>query len=226
MRYSNLLFDGDDTLFDFSKAADYAFRALCRLQDIPDTPDSRRVYREINQVLWDAFDRGELTKEYVVLERFVRFLRVLGLAREPEACNRDYLAALGEGVYPLPHAEEVCRRLAASHRLYLITNAVASVQHSRLRASVFAPYFAGSFTSEDAGASKPDAAYFRYALSRIAGASPDNCLVIGDSPATDLRGANNANLPCCWFNPTGAPRPAGLRIDYEIRTLPELYGIV
>lgn len=225
MRFLNLLFDADDTLFDFSKAADHAFRTLCAVQNIPDTPETRRCYEQINRELWDAFDHGELSKEFVVVERFVRFLRALSLNRDPTACNRDYLAALGAGVYPMPHAEAVCKTLSRTHRLYLVTNAVASVQRSRLRGSVFAPYITDAFISEEAGAAKPNAAYFRYVLSRIPGATRENCLVIGDSIATDILGANNAGLPCCWYNPNGVPRPSDLRIDWEIRELPELYQL-
>jgi len=225
MKFVNLLFDADDTLFDFSQASDHAFRILCARQGIPDTPEVRRCYESINRALWDAFDRGAISKEYVVVERFVRFLRALDLDRDPAACNETYLAALGSGVYPMPHAQEVCRILSRTHRLYLVTNAMASVQRSRLRGSVFAPYITEAFISEEAGASKPSAAYFRYVLSRIPDASARNALVIGDSPATDLLGANNAGLPCCWYNRAGLPRPEGLRIDWEIRDLRELYEI-
>ena len=226
MRFPYLLFDADDTLFDFPKASSQAFSAMCRAHDVPDTPEVRQIYHDINRVLWDAFDRGEVTKEFVTLERFVRFFRALGLDRDPAAANRDYLAALGSGVYPLPHAEEVCRLLVnRGHRLYIATNAVASVQRSRLQGSVFADLIAGAFISEDAGASKPSALYYEYVLSRI-GAPREDCLAIGDSLATDIRGANNAGLPCCWFNPGGKPRPADLRIDYEIRDLRELLSFV
>ena len=54
----------------------------------------------------------------------------------------------------------------------------------------------------------------------------ENCLVIGDSLSTDIRGANNAGLRCCWFNPGGTPRPEDLRIDYEIADLRQLLDIV
>ena len=227
MRFPYLLFDADDTLFDFSKASSQAFAAMCRAHDVPDTPQVRQIYHDINRVLWDAFDRGEVSKEYVTLERFVRFFQALGLKRDPAAANRDYLAALGSCVYPLPHAEEVCRLLAErGHRLYIATNAVASVQHSRLQGSVFAQLITDAFISEEAGASKPDRAYYDYALSRIPGATRDNVLVIGDSLATDIRGANNAQLPCCWFNPGNAAAPAGLRIDYIIHDLRQLPDIV
>ena len=226
MKYPVLLFDADDTLFDFPKASARAFAAMCRADGIPDTQESRQLYHTINLELWAAFDRGEVSKEYVTLERFVRFLRALDLPLDPVKCNRDYLTALGAGVFPLPRAEEVCRELVRrGHRLYIVTNAVASVQRSRLQGSVFADLITGAFISEDAGASKPSALYYEYVLSRI-GAPREDCLAIGDSLATDIRGANNAGLPCCWFNPGGKPRPEDLRIDYEIRDLRELLSFV
>lgn len=226
IKYEYLLFDADDTLFDFPKASSQAFETMCRTHNIPCTPEVYRLYHEINLELWAAFDRGELTKEFVTLERYVRFLKVLGLERDPAACNRDFLAALGKGVYPLPHAEEVCRELKArGHRMYIITNAVASVQRSRLRGSVFAELFEAAFISEEAGAAKPNKAYFDYVRRQLPGMTDENALVIGDSLTTDMQGANNAGLPCCWVNPAGK-RQEGLRIDYEITGLRELLDIV
>ncbi len=227
MKYPYLLFDADDTLFDFSRASARAFEKMCLAHDIPYTPENYRLYHEINVELWAAFDRGELSKEFITLERYVRFLKALALDRDPAACNRDYLSGLGEGVYPLPHSEEVCRELKKrGHHMYLITNAVASVQRSRLRGSVFNDLFEAVFISEEAGAAKPSRAYFEYVARRLPGMTAENTLVIGDSLSTDMRGANNAGLPCCWFNPAGKPRPEGLRIDYEIRDLRELPEIV
>ena len=223
MNYPYLLFDADDTLFDFPKASARAFSKLCELDQIPDTPETRRLYHEINRELWAAFDRREITKEAVVSTRFPRFLEVLKLDRDPVQCNRDYLAALGTSVFPFPHAEEVCRELVRrGHRLYIITNAVASVQRSRLRYCPFQEVFSGAFISEEAGAAKPEPAYYRYVFSRIPGLRRENCLAIGDSLTTDIAGANNAGIPCCWYNPQKAPADPALRIDYEIRDLREL----
>ena len=228
MKYPYLLFDADDTLFDFPKASARAFTLMCQTHGIPDTPEVRQLYHDINRELWDAFDRGEVSKEYVTLERYVRLLRALGLEdRDPAQCNEDYLSALGEGVYPLPHAEEVCRELVhRGHKLYILTNAVASVQRSRLRGSVFADLITAAFISEDAGASKPDRAYYEYVCDRVPELSAENALVIGDSLATDIRGANNAGLPCCWFNPDGKTAPENLHIDYAISDLQQLLEIV
>ena len=38
MHYEYLLFDADDTLFDFPKASSRAFEAICRKHDVPCTP--------------------------------------------------------------------------------------------------------------------------------------------------------------------------------------------
>lgn len=227
MKYRYLLFDADDTLFDFPKASAHAFSVLCQAHDIPDTLHSQNIYHAINKVLWAAFDRGDIRKEDLVVERFVRFLSALELQRDPEACNRTYLTALGESVFPFPHAEDVCRTLHdRGHHMYIITNAVASVQRSRLQRSGFSRYFDGAFISEEAGASKPNRAYFEYIFTRIPEITPENTLVIGDSLTTDIQGANNAGLPCCWYNPRRSPRPDDLRIDYEIHDLRELPELV
>ena len=226
MRYPYLLFDADDTLFDFPKASSKAFAYMCRVQGIPYSPELYQRYHAINVELWAAFDRREVTKEFVTLERFVRFLGALHIDRDPAQCNASYLSALGEGVYPLPHAEEVCRALRErGHKMYIITNAVASVQRTRLQNSVFAEFFDGAFISEEAGAAKPDLAYYDYIRRQVPGLAAENTLAIGDSLTTDIQGANNAGFACCWYNPGKKPRAPGLRIDYEITGLRELLEI-
>ena len=100
------------------------------------------------------------------------------------------------------------------------------MQRNRLRGSAFADLITDAFISEDAGASKPARAYYDYVLARIPGASAENTLAIGDSLTTDIAGANNAGLPCCWYNPRRDPRPQGLHIDYEIQDLQALLDLV
>ena len=226
MPYPYLLFDADNTLFDFDQAERNAHLLLCRTYGLAFSEEGYQLYHKCNADLWRDFDRGLCTKEYLLVERFRRYLAITGERADPEALNRDHLRALGEGAMLLPGAEELCRVLSRDHRLYLLTNAVASVQRSRLRGSVFANLITEAFISEDAGASKPDPAYYDYVRSRVPGLTAENGLVIGDSLATDIRGANNAGLPCCWYNPGGKARPADLRIDYEIQDLRQLLDII
>ena len=224
--YPYLLFDADNTLFDFDRANRGAFHAVCQSHGLAESDALFACYERHNGALWTAFDRGECTKEFLVRERFRRFLGQLGADADPDACNMTHLDTLGRSTYLLPHALEVCRRLCADHRLYLVTNAVASVQRGRLRGSALAPYITDAFISEEAGAAKPSTDYFDYVFARVEGLTRDNCLLIGDSLTSDIRGAVNYGIPCCWYNPKGLPRPAELPIDYEIRDLRQLYDIV
>ena len=224
--YSILLFDADNTLFNFDAGNRRAFSEVCRICHLPDTDELFHAYEAVNAEMWSAFDRGECTKDFLVVERFRLFLERAGLQADPVQCNKIHLTTLATNTILLPHALEVCRTLAQTHRLYIVTNAVAAVQKARLAASDLRPYITDAFISEDAGASKPSVAYFDYVFSRIPGITRENCLLIGDSPSSDLQGANNYGIPCCWYNPQGLARPDGMRIDYEIRDLEELPPIV
>ena len=224
--YSILLFDADNTLFNFDAGNRRAFSEVCRICHLPDTDELFHAYEAVNAEMWSAFDRGECTKDFLVVERFRLFLERAGLQADPVQCNKIHLSTLATNIVLLPHALEVCRTLAQTHSLYIVTNAVAAVQKARLAASDLRPYITDAFISEDAGASKPSVAYFDYVFSRIPGITRENCLLIGDSPSSDLQGANNYGIPCCWYNPRGLARPDGMRIDYEIRDLPELLPIV
>ncbi len=226
MRYPYLLFDADNTLFDFDRANRVAFEATCKAVGLTCSDELLRRYEAHNNACWTMFDRGEASKEFIVVERFRRFFAELGLDADPELANHTHLSTLATCSFPMAHSVEVCKRLAETHRLFLVTNAVASVQRGRLARAEIKPYLEAAFISEEAGAQKPTREYFDYVFAHIDGITRDNCLVVGDSLTSDIQGAVNYGLPSCWFNPKHIKRPNGLRIDYEIADLRELYDIV
>ena len=226
MNYDTLFLDADNTLFDFDAANHNAFAQTCQYCGLTYSEELYEFYESFNRPLWQQLDRGEVTKEFLVVERFRRFLAAMGVDADPAECNRIQLSGLGSSTVLLPHALEVIEQLSRTHQLYIVTNAVASVQRARLAGSAIAPYITAAFISEEAGAAKPSKAYFDYVMARIDGITPDNCLVIGDSLSSDVQGAINAGLPACWYNLKNDPRPADMAIDYEIHDLRELYEIV
>jgi len=62
MNYDIILMDADDTLFDFEKAEEFAFRRAMQEFRLPYSEDHRQLYRKINQNLWEALERGETTQ--------------------------------------------------------------------------------------------------------------------------------------------------------------------
>ena len=74
-RYPYLLFDADNTLFDFDEANAHAFRAVCDAFGLPFSQELFDRYEVINNATWERFDRGELTKDETVLKRFFAAFR-------------------------------------------------------------------------------------------------------------------------------------------------------
>ena len=226
MRYPYLLFDADNTLFDFDRADHFAFAASCTVSGLEYSEELLHRYWVHNNACWEMLERGEASKEFICVERFRRFFAELGVDADPIAANQAHLETLATCSFPTPHSVEVCKKLSETHRLFLVTNAVASVQRGRLARAEIKPYLEAAFISEEAGAQKPTTAYFDYVFAHIDGITKENCLLIGDSLTSDIRGANNYGLDCCWFNPKHVVNNFDLRVDYEIFDLRELYSIV
>ena len=112
MKYKYLLFDADNTLFDFDAAEEWAFARMCREQDLPCSAESYRLYHQINDRLWKELEQGLCTKEFLLRERFRRWLEKQGLTGDPAAMHSCYAAKLGESTILLPGALELCRALA------------------------------------------------------------------------------------------------------------------
>jgi putative hydrolase of the HAD superfamily len=76
--------------------------------------------------------------------------------------------------------------------------------------------------SEEIGIAKPDPAIFAEAL-RLASVTPDEAIVVGDSPEFDIAGASAAGIRAIWLNRTGRPWPPELPAPaYEVRSLSAL----
>lgn len=224
--FDYLLMDADGTLFDFARAERRALTQVFQWAGIDDRQRAQELYLRINRALWDAFERGEVTKDQLQGRRFAQLLEAMGLQGDGRAMNERYLDFLAQGDDLLPGALAVCRTLAGRCRLELVTNGISRVQHGRMARSALKDCFEHIFVSEDIGFQKPQPAYFEHCLRALGNPDPARCLVVGDSLSSDMAGGIAAGLPTCWFNPEGAARPADMPITYEIHALEELEDIV
>ena len=62
MKYQWILFDADNTLFDYDAAELGALSSTFEELGRPLTPERHQIYREINHQNWVAFERGEITQ--------------------------------------------------------------------------------------------------------------------------------------------------------------------
>ena len=227
MKYKFLLFDADDTLFDFHQGEKNAFS--CALADfgICEKDGDYTLYSSINASLWRAHERGEITKNDIFAGRFSRFLKESGRTADGALLNTCYKAHLATQTVLMPHAEEVLFALHDfGYRLFIITNGDKTIQLSRLSQSPITPYFEKVFISEDIGAAKPSEQFFEAVANAIDGFSKEKTLVIGDSQTSDILGANRFGIDACYVTINSPPLSESLYAKYTINSLLDLKEIL
>ena len=221
-----VLFDVDDTLLDFGKAEAAAIRKTFERIGIPVTDELIRRYSEINAQQWSRFEKGEITREKLLTERFDILFSELGINVPSEMAQASYEYLLGIGHYFVDGAEELLEALKDKYELYIVSNGNASVQDRRLKSAGIIPYFKDIFISERVGFNKPSAEFFEACFERIPGFEKDKAVIVGDRLSSDILGGINAGVKTCWFNPRGdAPNP-DIPADYEIKHLSELPALL
>lgn len=225
-KFDVILLDVDGTLLDFHQSEKLGIAKVLVHYGFEPTPERLQLYHEINEKYWAAFERGEVTKERLVTERFVTYFGQLGKQADGQEAENFYRAQLDASAILIDGAAELCEYLQKRYDLYIVTNGTSSTQYKRLAASGLDKYVKNIFVSEDAGSQKPQKEYFDYCFSRIPGAKPERMLLIGDSLHSDIKGGNIAGCHTCWYNPEGLPREEGIRVDYEVRTLGELKALL
>ena len=207
-KYKDLFIDFDDTLYDTHGNAVIAlaetFEAF-RLDRYFDDPQTfYDAYWTANIDLWTRYSRGEITRDYLIVERFRRPLSVgNGLEVNENLCLEmsdrflDFCSSkpgVVEGAHEL--MEHLRRR---GYRMHMTSNGFHEVQYKKLAACGLRDYFDTIILSEDAGVNKPSPQYFDYAL-RQSGAMRESTLMIGDNLQTDILGALNAGIDALLFN--------------------------
>ena len=166
--------DIDDTLLDFGKAEAAAIKKTFDRIGVPSSPEVIALYSRINDEHWAMLERGELTREQVLVKRFDVLFAELGIKNVPsEMAQASYEYLLGIGHYFVDGAPELLQALKDKYELYIVSNGTASVQDSRLESAGIAPYFKDIFISERLGADKPTKKFFDIVFSRIEGFERD-----------------------------------------------------
>ena len=224
--FKTILLDLDDTILDFKKAEHTAISKTFRQMGLEPTQALLSQYSTINQATWERFERGELSRDAVLTERFEILFSQLGVALSSRTCEDIYRAYLGIGHYFIEGAEWALEYLSGKYNLYLASNGVAETQYSRLDSAGICHYFKALFISELTGSHKPDKAYFDYCFAHIPNFDPRSAMIIGDSLTSDIQGGINAGIATCWFNYRHKPARYDIRPDYTITSWEQLPQIL
>lgn len=220
-KYDALLVDADGTILDFAAAEDKALMQACRAVALDIDDAQAAEYKRINEDLWRAFERREVTQDALRTLRFTRFFDWLGVERDAAEMAECYLEGLSQQADEIEGADAFLREVAQRMPIVVVTNGITSVQRSRFSRSPLAAYLKGYVISGEMGYAKPDPRMIHAALD-IAGVSADRALMLGDEPRSDIAAANAAGADSCWYNPEGRENTTGHVPTYEARTLAEV----
>ncbi len=224
-KYSVLFFDLDGTLLDFLESEKKAIIQVLKMHGLPHTSEYAKLYSRINESFWGMYERGEIKREDIFVNRFFRFLELTGLEGDAQKISEDYFYCLSQGHDLIEGAKEILTYLKnKKYRIYATTNGIALTQHKRIKDAGLEPFFDGVFISEQVGCQKPEKGYFEYVIKHIG--SPDRCeiLVIGDRQSSDILGGVNAGLDTCWLNFEN--EDGKYKANYVIKSLYEIKNIL
>ena len=223
-----LLWDGDGTLLDFSKAERYGIRKCFEIFSLGECTDEMLSrYSVINRKYWEMLERGELTKPQVLRGRFEEFFKTEGIKFDGiDDFNLEYQYRLGDKVFFCDNALETVKSLKGKVKQYAVTNGTYVAQHRKLTQSGLDKIFDGIFISDKIGFEKPSIDFFKAVQEKTGKFNHDEVMIIGDSLTSDINGGNNADILCCWYNPHNAKNKNNLRIDYEITDISQVLEIL
>lgn len=222
----NVLFDLDDTLFDFHKAEKIALTKTLVHFGIDPTEETLALYSTINAAHWKRLELGEISREEVKVGRYRELFETIGIECDPVKATAYYESMLAIGHYFMPGAPELLEELYRKYRLYIVSNGTAKVQEGRIGSSGIAKYVDGIFISQILGANKPDKQFFDICFAEIPDFSLSETVIIGDSLSSDIKGGINAGITTVWFNPKGIENDSDIKPDYTIKELSEVPGLL
>ncbi len=229
MSFGTILFDLDHTLLDSDTSLDQAYLAAATTAAIDEPASHRTMFEEINDELWRAVERAEISPNDVRIRRFETLLGRLGRGDEsPELAPRmaeAFVAGLIEHGELYPGVLELLADLG-DRPVALVTNGIGAVQRGRLVRLGLADRFDVVAISGELGMSKPGRPIFDHVLADLGEPDRSDVVMVGDNWSSDIVGAQRAETAAVWFNHRRSPAPSDLDGVVEAFTIADVRRVV
>ncbi len=221
------LVDADDTILDFHGASALAIRSAFESSGIAWEDRFSSVFKTLNDGLWEALERKEITRKELIAKRFPLYLETLGITSvQGDAFNRMYLQYLATHPIYVDGAENFLTELNKLGRVFIVTNGTEFIQRSRFDIAKLWGYAEDVFISDTIGFDKPAKGYTEYVVSHIPDFQIERAVWIGDSLSADISAANAAGITSIWFNPKRKPLTNSAKPDYNFGKFEEILQIL
>ncbi|GAA2463971.1 MULTISPECIES: HAD family hydrolase [Streptomyces] len=211
-----ILWDIDDTIFDYASADRAGMLRHLRAEGLADGYDSvdRALtrWKELTALHWQRFEAGGVGFEEQRRDRVRDFLGRSMTDDEADAWFRRYLRHYEAAWELFPDTLPALELLAADYRHAALSNSSVHNQERKLRVLGVRDRFEALLCAAELGVAKPDPAAFHAACDALR-LRPADVAYVGDQPDIDARGAVEAGLTGIWLDRTGkGGRPELTRI--------------
>ncbi|MBQ0000135.1 MAG: YjjG family noncanonical pyrimidine nucleotidase [Clostridiales bacterium] len=223
-----ILWDIDNTLLNFTASERAGIRMCFEKFGLGECTDEMlEDYAEINIKYWQKLERGELSKDQVLVGRFMEFFEKYGRDTSVvEAFNDAYQLSLGDTIVFEPYAKELVWGYKGRYKQFAASNGTLLAQTKKLKNSGLSEVLDGAFISDEIGVEKPMQGFFDAVFAAVPECTKDEILIIGDSLTSDMKGGADAGIQTCWYNPKCKINNSGLMLDYEIHSLREVQELL
>lgn len=201
-----VIFDLDDTLYDYKKLNEKAGKAVedftCKELGI-----SKERYKEAYQFGREEtkrrlFDVGAGHNRLLYFQKTLEYMDVLPMPLSLRMYE-EYWGVFLREMTLFAGAKELLDDLRRKQIPVMIcTDLTAHIQHRKIEALGIAPYVRYLVSSEEAGREKPAKEIFALCCEKLK-LPPEDILYIGDSFEKDIKGALSAGMKAVWFHPKG-----------------------
>ena len=201
-----VLWDVDDTIFDYSGADRAGMRKHLEIEGLPDGYASVALaldgWKAIADEWWARFAAGETDFEGQRRERVRSFLGRWLSDDEADGWFGRHATHFEAAWTLFPDTVPALDRLAGGFRHGVLSNSSIHNQDRKLRTLGVRDRFEAVVCAVELGMSKPDAGAFHAACDAMA-LAPHEVAYVGDQPDIDAGGAVAAGLAGIWLDRTG-----------------------
>ncbi|MBD0690077.1 HAD family hydrolase [Streptomyces sp. CBMA123] len=234
MPIRGVLFDVDDTLFDYTGSEQTGILAHLRdvglLERFPTPQAALTLWRDVMEYQYARYLARELTLQGQQYARTRQFLAELGqdgaedlTDEQAAAWFAGYAAHRDAAWNAFPDAEPTLLALAPHYRLGVVSNSDTDHQRRKLRAIGLLDHLGDAIVCSDQhGEAKPAAGIFHAGCAAL-GLPPHEVAYVGDKYTHDAEGARDAGLHAFWLDRAATATPAGegIHVLHTLTTLPQ-----
>ena len=225
-----IFIDIDNTLLDFDEYVKETMKNGFKHFSLKEyQPYMYDIFTQENNKLWLQIEKGEITFQELEKIRWNNIFKALDISFDGLLFEKYFRSSLYNSAILIDNAVEILAYLSKKYILCVASNGPYNQQIHRLEIAHIKQYFSYYFISEKIGYSKPNKEFFKAAfkeLNQKINVLPNECLIIGDSLTSDIKGGHEYNMKTCFFNKHQKDIKINENIDYIIDNLKKVEEIL